>query len=249
MSVIVQTQSHVWLFEKPWTAAHQASLSFTISGIWLKLKSIELVMQSNHLILYCPLLLLPSIFPSMRVFPNEEKRIFGLFVSCGHCTGASGSVLPMNIQGWFPLRLTGLISLLSQRLSRAFSSTTVWKNQFLGASLLAQMVKHSPTMQETWIWSLSWKDALEECMATHSIILAWRIPMERSLANYSPWGLKESDTTEWLSTQPSLWSSSHIRTIALTIQTFVGKVMSMLFNTLSRFVIPLLPRSKHLLPS
>ena len=62
----------VWLFETPWTAARQASLSITNSQSLLKLMSVELVMPSNHLILYCPLLLLPSIFPSIRVFSNES---------------------------------------------------------------------------------------------------------------------------------------------------------------------------------
>ena len=67
----VQLLSHVWLLVKPWTAAHQVSLSFTISQSVLKLMSIELVMPSNHLTLCCPLLLLPSIFPSIRVFSHE----------------------------------------------------------------------------------------------------------------------------------------------------------------------------------
>ena len=69
--VVVQLLSHVQLFATPWTAAHQASVSFTISWSLLKLTSIELVMPSNHLILHCPLLLLPSIFPSIRVFSSE----------------------------------------------------------------------------------------------------------------------------------------------------------------------------------
>ena len=63
--------SHVWLLQTPWTAAYQAFLSFTISQSLLKLMSIELVMPSNHLVLCHPLLLLPSIFPSTRVFSNE----------------------------------------------------------------------------------------------------------------------------------------------------------------------------------
>ena len=68
----VQSLSRVQLFVTPWTAAHQVPLSFTISQSLLKLMSIESVMPSNHLILYCPLLLLPSIFPSIRVFSNES---------------------------------------------------------------------------------------------------------------------------------------------------------------------------------
>ena len=68
----VQSLSHVRLFATPWTAAHQASLSITNSQSLLKLMSNESVMPSNHLILCCPLLLLPSIFPSIRVFSNES---------------------------------------------------------------------------------------------------------------------------------------------------------------------------------
>ena len=68
----VQSLSHVRLFATPWTAAHQASLSITNSQGLLKLMSIELVMPSNHLILCCPLLLSPSVFPSIRVFSNES---------------------------------------------------------------------------------------------------------------------------------------------------------------------------------
>ena len=68
----VQSLSHVQLFVTPWTEARQASLSITNSRSLLKLISIESVMPSNHLILYCPLLLLPSIFPSIRVFSNES---------------------------------------------------------------------------------------------------------------------------------------------------------------------------------
>ena len=72
MLVAVQLPSRVRLFVTPWTVAHRASLSFTVSHSLLKLMSIESVMPSNHLILSCPLLLLPSIFPSIRVFSNES---------------------------------------------------------------------------------------------------------------------------------------------------------------------------------
>ena len=114
-----------------------------------------------------------------------------LFISGGQSisASASASVLTMNIQGWFPLGLTGLISLLSKGLSRVFSRTIVQKHQFFG-------------------------------------------------------------------TQPSLWSNSHIHTwllerpyIALIIRIFVNKVMSLLFNTLSRSVVVYLPRSNHFLIS
>ena len=124
----VSSLSCVWLFATPWTAARQASLSITNSRSSLKLMSIKLVMPSNHLILCCPLFLLPSIFPSIRVFSNSQ-----FFKSCGQSVGASASVsvLPMNIQDWFPLGWTGLISLQSKGLSRVLSNTTVQKHQFL----------------------------------------------------------------------------------------------------------------------
>ena len=116
----VQSLSHVRLFATPWTQrhAHQASLSITNSQSLLKFMSIESVMPSNHLIFCRPLLLPPSVFPSIRVFSNES-----LFVSGGQSIGvsASASALPMIIQDRFPLGWTGLVSLLSNGLSRVFS--------------------------------------------------------------------------------------------------------------------------------
>ena len=135
--VVVQLLSRVWLFMTLWTVAHQASLCFTVSQSLFKFMSIELVMLSNCLILCHPLLLLLSIFPSIRVFSNE----FTLSIRWP--------------KYW--------------SFSRVFSSTTIWRHQFFG-----------------------------------------------------PW--------------PSLWPNSHIhtwlleKTIALTMSTFVGKVMSPLFN-------------------
>ena len=113
-------------FVTPWTAACQTSLSFTISWSLLKFLSIYSVMCSNDLILCCPLLLLPSIFPSIRIFSNESGR-----QSIG--TSFSASVLPMIIHGWFLLGFIGLISLLSRGLWRVFSSTTVQNHQLFGA--------------------------------------------------------------------------------------------------------------------
>ena len=101
-------------------------LSFTNSQSLLKLMSIESVMPFHYLILCYPLFLLPSIFPSIRVFLMSQ-----FFTSVGQNirASASASVLPMNIQDWFPLVLTGLISLQSMALSRVFSNTTVQKHQ------------------------------------------------------------------------------------------------------------------------
>ena len=113
-----------------WTAARQASLSITNSQSLLNLISIESMVPSNHLILCRPLLLLPLIFPSVRVFANEST-----LRNRWPKNWSSASVLPMNIQGWFPLGWTGLISLQSEGLSRVFSNTTVWKHQFFSAQL------------------------------------------------------------------------------------------------------------------
>ena len=88
-------------------------------------------------------------------------------------------------------------------LGRSPEEGTGYPLQHSWASLVAQMVKNSPAVPETWVWSLGWEDPLEEGMATHSSILAWRIPTHRgawSLVGYSPWGQKDSDTTERLST-------------------------------------------------
>ena len=71
-SAVVLSLSHISLFATPWTTAHQASLSFTVSRVWLKLMSIQSMMASNYLILSCSLLFLPSIFPSIRIFSNES---------------------------------------------------------------------------------------------------------------------------------------------------------------------------------
>ena len=119
---VLQSLKGVWLSATLWTAAGHASLSFPVSQSLLKLVSTEAVMPSNHLI-FCHLLLLLSVFPSTRVFSNE------LALRIRASIGASVLVLPMNIQGWFPLGLTSLISLQSKGLSRVFSSRTVW-NQF-----------------------------------------------------------------------------------------------------------------------
>ena len=116
----VQSLSCVWLFLTPWTAAHQASLSITNSQSLLKPMSIELMMPSNHLVLFHPLLLLPSIFPSIRVFSNESV----LRIIRWQRIGASASVLSMNAQGCFPLGLTGWISL--QCNSPSYVSWSAW---------------------------------------------------------------------------------------------------------------------------
>ena len=136
----VQSVSHVWLFATPWITACQASLSITSSQSLLKLLSIESVMPSNHLILCCPLLFPPSVFPSIRVFFHISQ----FFASGGQSIGvsASASVLPVNIQDLFPLGWTDWISLLSEGLKRMLSNTTVQRYQFFGAQLSLQSISH-----------------------------------------------------------------------------------------------------------
>ena len=142
-------------------------------------------MPSNLLNLCHPLLLLPSIFPSIRVFSNESV----LLIRCQNIgVSASASVLPMNIQDRFPLGLTGLISLQSKELSKS-------------------LLQHHSS-----------KASILQCSAFFIV-------------------------------QPSHPYMTTGKTVALTRQTSVGKVMSLLFNMLSRMVIAFLPRSKHLLIS
>ena len=125
---------------------------------------IESVMPSNHLSLCHPLLLLPSIFPSIRdQEKNQHQSLFQwkkmrLFASgCQSIeASASTSVLPMNIQGWFPLGLTTLISLLSKGLSKVFSSTSIQKQQFFGT----QPKNHGPTLMSVQDY---WKNHIAMC--------------------------------------------------------------------------------------
>ena len=125
--VVVQSLSHVRLFMTPWTAAHQASLSFTISRSLFKFISIETVMLSYHLIFCCPFILWPSIFPSIRVFSNELT----LCIRWPKTWTFSCSISPSNeYSGLISFRMHCWISLQSKGLSRVSSNTTVQKNQF-----------------------------------------------------------------------------------------------------------------------
>ena len=127
----VQSLSCIRLFVTPWSAARQASLSITNSRSSLKLMSIESVMPSSHLILCRPILLLPPIPPSIRVFSNEST----LHMRSPKYWSLSFSISPsVNSQDWSPLEWTGWISLQSKGLSRVFN-TTVQKHQFYCAQL------------------------------------------------------------------------------------------------------------------
>ena len=128
--VAVQLLSHVRLFVTPWTAAYQASLSFTISWGLLKFMSIESVIPSNHLILCRALLLLPSIFPKIRVFSNESALCimwteYWCFIFSISPSNEYSGLISFRIE-WF-----GLIQ--SMGFSRVFSNTTVQKHQFFNS--------------------------------------------------------------------------------------------------------------------
>ena len=125
----VQSPSHVRLFATLWTAAHQASMSFTISLSLLKLLLNESVMHSTISYSVIPFSCLQS-FLALGPFLMSH-----LFTLGGQSIGASALVLPMNIQDWLPLWLTGLISLQSKGLLKVFSNTTVQKHQFFNYQL------------------------------------------------------------------------------------------------------------------
>ena len=130
VSVQFSSVAQSCLFATPWTVPQQASLSITNSQSLLKFMSIVSVMPSSHLILCHPLLLPPSIFPSRKYQEKKTGKIRSFPISQFFASGdqsfgvsASASVLPMNIQDWFPLGWTGWISLQSKGLSRVFSNT------------------------------------------------------------------------------------------------------------------------------
>ena len=178
----VQSLSHVRLFETPWTTACQASLSITNSQSLLKLMSIESVMPCNHLILYHPLLLLLSIFPSIRAFSN-------------------GSALCIRWQNYW-----------------SFSFNVSPSNEHSGLISFRMDLLDLLTVQGT-LKSLLQHHSSETSILPHSAFLIIQL------------------------SHPYMTTG---KTIALTRRTFVGKVMSLLFNMLSRLVTNFLPRSKHL---
>ena len=138
----VQSLSSVWLFATPWTTAHQASLSITISWSLLKLMSIEL---------WCHPTISSSVVPFssclQSFLESGSFQMSQLSASGGQSIGvsASASVLPMNIRDWFSLGWTGWISLQFKGLSRVFSNTTGQKHQFFGAQPSSQTTSHIHT--------------------------------------------------------------------------------------------------------
>ena len=156
--VIVQSLCSVWLFATPWITACQASLSLTISLSLLKLMSIESVMLSNHPILCHPVLLLPLIFPRIRVFSNESV----LCIRWPEYWSFTFSTSPSNeYSGMISyLALTGLISLLFKGLSTVLSNTTVQKHQFFSVQLSLWSNSHIHTWLleklKHWLDGLCW---------------------------------------------------------------------------------------------
>ena len=146
--IVVQSSSCVLT---PRTIACQAPLSSTMSQSFLKFMSVELVMLSNHFILCHPFSFCPQSFPAWGSFPMSW-----LFASGDQNirVSASASVFSMNIQDWFPLGLTGLISLQSKGLSRVYSNTTDQNHQFFGAQLSLWSNSHIHTwlLEKPWFW-------------------------------------------------------------------------------------------------
>ena len=177
----VQSLSHVQLFVTPWTAARQASLSITNSQSLLKLMSIELVMPSYHLILCCPLLLPPSIFPRIRVFSKES----GFHIRWPKYWSFSFIIHPSN-------EYSGLISFRMD-----------WLDLLAVQGTLKSLLQHHSSKL-----SILWHSAFFIVQLSHPYMTTGK-------------------------------------TIVLTRQTFAGKVMSLLFNMLSKLVITFLPRSKR----
>ena len=148
-----QSLSHVEIFVTPWTVACQASLSITNSQNLLKLKSIESVMLSNPLILCYPLILLPSIFPSIRVFSNESALYirWPKYWSFSLCF----SISPSNeYSGLISFRIDWFDLLSSKGLSRVFSNTTVQKHPFFRAqfSLWSKFHSHVSLLEKPYLW-------------------------------------------------------------------------------------------------
>ena len=165
---VVQSLSHVWLLATPWAAARQASLSFIISPSSLKFMSIELVIKSSHLILCHPLLLLPSVFPSINVFSSE----LALCIRWPKYWSCSFSISPSNeYLGSFPLELTGLISLQSKGLSRVFWSLNHWTTREVPLDSIVNSTTFAVTSSAKVLnpWNYSWR--LESILS--KILLHW----------------------------------------------------------------------------
>ena len=243
--VVVQSLSHVWLCN-PMGCAHQASLSFIICWSFLKLVSIESVMPSNHVILYRPLLLLPSVFPSI----SSVQSLSCVWLSVTPWTTACQASLsitisqsppkPMSIESMMPSNHLILCCPLLLRPS-VFPSLRVFSSE---SALCIRW-------PEYWSFGFSISPS-NECSGLISFRIDW-------LDLLAVQGTLKSFLQHHSSKASVLWCSAFFmvqishpymttgKIIALTRWTCVGKVMSLLFNMLSRLVIAFVPRSKHLL--
>ena len=151
LTVVVQSLGGVWLFATPWTAARQASLFSTISRSLFKLMSIDSVMPSNHLILCCPLLLLPSIFPSIRVFSNELALCIRWPKYCSFSIISSD-----KYSGLISFRIDRLDLLVVQVTPKSFlqhhklKASTLW----LSAFFMVQLSHPHMTTGKTIAWTI-----------------------------------------------------------------------------------------------
>ena len=173
---VVQSLSHVQLFSTAWTAAHQASLSFTISQSLLKLMSTESVTPSNHLVLCCPLLLLPSVFPSIRVFSNESA----LHIRWPKDWSFSLIISPFNEYSGLISSKVDWIDLLAVWGTLQESSPTP---QFKSINSLMFSLVYGPTL--TFIHDY-WKNWRRQWHPT-PILLPGKSHGRRSLVGCSPW--------------------------------------------------------------
>ena len=182
--VVAQSLSCVQLFANPWTAARQAPLSLTISRSLLM--SIKSVMPSNYLIFCRPLLLLPSIFPSIWVFSNELALCikwpkYWSFIFCISPSNEYSELISFRMDWLDLLAVQGTLkSLLQHHSSKASilrrSAFFIVQLSHPLTSLVAQTVNRLSTMRETRVPSLGWQDPLEKEMAIHSSTIAWKIP-------------------------------------------------------------------------
>ena len=144
----VQSLSHVWLSVTPWIAAHPASLSIINSWILLKFMSIELVIPSNHLTLCCPVLFLPSIFPSIRVFSNESA----LHITWPNYWSFSFSISPSNEYSWLiSFRMDWLNLLAVQGTQQESSPTPQFKSISFLVLSISSLVLSFLSHIHTWL--------------------------------------------------------------------------------------------------
>ena len=230
----VQLLSRVQLFVTPWTTAHQASLSITNSQSLPKLMSMESVMPSHHLILCCPLLLLPPIPPSIRVFSNEST----LCMRWPKYWSVSFSIIPSNEHpGLISFRMDWMDLLAVQGTLKSLPQHHSSKGLILRCSAFFIVQLSHPYMTTGKTTALTAATAAATTKSLQSCPTLCD-PVDGSPSGTSVPEILQAKILEWVSISFST---------ALTWQTFFGKVTSLLFNMLFKLVITFLPRSNCLL--